>query len=68
MPYDGVREVDNVDNVDIWGGRWPKELVRDGKTVYYITVPDGHVHPRLRTIESTDKQELVEFLIRNRYA
>lgn len=44
------------------------ELVRDGKAVYYITVPDGHVHPRLRTIENTNRQELVEFLIRNRYA
>ena len=43
------------------------ELLRDGKTVYYVTVPDGHVHPRLRTIEKTNRQELVEFLIRNHY-
>ena len=38
------------------------ELCREGKTVYYIVL-----HKPRRTIENTNKQELVEFLIRNRY-
>lgn len=61
------RAIDRLERLEAEAEKLVGELVRDGKTVYYINVLKKDGTPTGRTKEFANNVGAIQYLIRNRY-